>query len=284
MNTPVKRQFKAVLLMVVGLAMVIGVRSPLFETERRIKVKHDVYFLPPPEQLQVTVMGYNHAVADLLWAHILVSQGLHTQERRRYENLGQLYDALHALTPKWRTPYLMVEALITFQTEITPHNEVLKVRSVLETGVSELPSDGELWLDLGTFVSFFAPDSLLEPDHHEEALRWRQEGVAYLARAAELGAADSRISWQALGGAKILSRAGKTGQAIQFLERTYRSTDDQELKASILQRIEVIAATEKNAEAIVLNLRRKAEFDAYRQRLAALGIRAIVFIACHDIS
>ncbi len=222
--------------------LVSSVRRSLFDTHEKVKNEHDVYFLPPPDQVAVMSMGYEAAVADVLWAHVLVSQGLHTFEKRRFENLTRLYDTINELAPTWRSPYLLADALITFQAATTPIEEVVKTREILERGAEHRPFDGEIWLNLGQFVSFVAPASYIEDHDPEMAQRWRREGVAYLARAAELGAENSNISWQALGGANILVRSGEREAAIRFLKRTYAVTDDEELKANILGRLERLLA------------------------------------------
>lgn len=213
-------------------AVAIGsVRAPAADLERRIAETSDVYVLPPPDEVVTLSLGYRSALADLLWSHVLVSQGLHTMERRRFENLTLLLDAINALDPTFREPYLFADALITFQTSTTPREEVLKAREVMERGVQSRPLDAELWLVLGQYVAFIAPASYMT-DPAEKA-QWRLEGARMLARAAELGAGDANISWQALGGAGILGRAGEREAQIRFLQRTLAVTDDEELKQKI---------------------------------------------------
>lgn len=246
-----------------AIVLVSSVRRTLFDTQKKVKNQHDVYFLPPPDQVVVMSMGYRAALADVLWAHVLVSQGLHTFERRRFENLTRLYDAINELAPTWRSPYLLADALITFQAAQTPIEEIVKAREILERGTQHRPYDGEIWLNLGQFVSFVAPASYIEDHDPAMAQRWRREGVAYLARAAELGAGNPDISWQALGGANILLRSGERDAAIRFLKRTYAVTDDEELKANILQRLERLLA-ERDLE----RYRRREEAFQKRYRTA----------------
>ena len=252
MNRRLQREI-SLLVVLLGLAIVLvsSVRRHLTEAHRQISNRRDVYFLPPPEQVLTLSLGYKHALADVLWAHVLVSQGLHTMEQRRFENLIRLYDVINLLDPTWRSPYLLADALITFQAAHTPYEEVVKTREILERGIENRPFDGEIWLNLGQFVSFIAPASYLE-DRPDVAERWRMEGTAYLARAAELGASHSNISWQALGGAVILEKAGQRDAAIRFLQRTYAVTDDQELRDDIRMRL--------------ARLLRDREQDAHQQR------------------
>jgi hypothetical protein len=244
--------------------MIASVRPRLFAEHKRVKNRHDVYFLPPPEHVVTLSLGFKAAVADVLWAHVLVSQGLHTFEQRRFESLTRLYDTINLLDPTWRSPYLLADALITFQAAETPLEEVVKTRHILERGVKARPFDGAIWLNLGQFVSFVAPASYIEDQDPELAARWRLEGVPYLQRAAELGSSNSNISWQALGGASILVKAGERDAAISFLRRTYAVTDDQELKDDILRRLQKLIA-ERDLERY--RERERAFTDLYRREL-----------------
>jgi len=128
---------------------------------------------------------------------------------RRFDNLNRLYDVINELDPTWRTPYLMADALITFQIGQPSYDDLLKARSILERGVQALPNDAEIWLNLGQFVAFVAPSTYLDDVHPEESQRWRADGARMLARAAELGAGElSFVTWQAIGGAGILEKPG----------------------------------------------------------------------------
>jgi hypothetical protein len=247
-----------ILLVFATVVAVSAVRRHLFAAHKRAKEKEDVYFLPAPEQLSILSLGYKAAVADMLWAHVMVSQGLHSFENRRFDNLLLLYDAINQLAPTWRAPYLFADALITFQSATTPYEEVVKAREIMELGVKHLPYDAEIWLNLGQFVAFVAPGSYLV-DHPEMAARWRTEGALYLARAAELSGDSSNIGWQALGGANVLARAGELDAAVRFWQRAYAVTDDETLREDIRKKIARFGtqlAQEKSAE----------RFSAYRKR------------------
>jgi hypothetical protein len=230
-------------LAVASVVAISGVRGPLAEANLRVRETSDIYVLPPPDQVKTLSLGYNAALADLLWAHVLVSQGLHTFERRRFDNLSLFIDSINALDPTFREPYLLADALFTFQSAQTPREEVLKARAIMERGVATLPLDGELWLALGQFVAFIAPSSYLT-DPAEQAA-WRLEGARMLARAAELGGSDASISWQALAGAGILGRAGERDAAIRFLRRTLAITDDPELKEQSQRQLEKLTGEQQ---------------------------------------
>ncbi len=253
------RELLGTFLLVFAAVMAVStVRRHLFATHKLVKEKQDVYFLPAPKQVVILSLGYKAAVADILWAHVMVSQGLHSFQNRRFDNLLLLYDAINELDPTWRSPYLFADALITFQSAVTPYEEVVRAREILELGVKHLPYDAEIWLNLGQFVAFVAPSSYLF-DQPEVAARWRTEGARYLATAAELSGDSSHIGWQALGGANVLARAGELDAAMRFWQRAYAVTDDEELRADIRQKIEGYAA-ELHQEKLA------KRFEAYRER------------------
>jgi tetratricopeptide (TPR) repeat protein len=256
----VRSSFVTGALMVLAAVGVASVRAPLAAMERRVKETSDVYFLPPPEHVAALSMGYRSALADVLWAHVLVSQGLRMMEKRRFENLTRLLDSINELDPTFRDPYLYADALITLQVGETPREEVLKAREILERGARNRPLDGEVWLALGQFVAYVAPGSYLTDA--EEKKRWRIEGAKMLARAAELSGPDSEIGWQAIGGASILARAGERDAAIRFLERALAVADDEELKQHIAGKLAALVE-DKLAEAYK---RRQDELRKLREK------------------
>lgn len=222
-------------LLVAAGACIAAVRAPLAKTHHHIKEKSDVNVLPAPEQVVRLSLGFRAALADLLWSHVLVEQGLHTQDNRRYDTVANLLDAINALDPSFRDPYLLTDALITFQVGTTSHAEVVKAREIMERGVKNRPDDAELWLVLGQFTGFIAPGTYLTDPAEQK--QWTEDGARFLARAAELGGADAKISWAALGGAGLLHRAGQRDAEIRFLRRALAVTDDDELKDNLKQKL-----------------------------------------------
>ncbi len=240
--------------LVAGLT-VAATQLPARAVSLTVKETTDAYLLPPPDQLVVASLGYRAALADLLWAKVLVTQGIRMEQRRGFDTVGQYLEAITTLDPKWREPYRLSDTLLTFQAVEVQTSEVYKARVMLEKGVAERPLDAELWLQLGQFVAFIAaPSYLKDPDEQE---RWRREGAQYLARAAELGAADPNIQWQAFGGAGILARAGERDAAKRFYRLTLATATDPELQAQLENKLRALQEEE--------------ERDAYEARKAAFS-------------
>lgn len=258
----------------VAAAALLLVRQRLFDQHRRIQETSDVYVLPPPREVVVLSLGYGAALADLLWAHLLVEQGLHSMEKRRYENIVLLLDAINELDPTFREPYRLADALITFNAKTTPIEEVRKARAIMERGVQNRPLDAELWLGLGEFTAFIAPGSYLTDPAEQE--KWRVDGAHMLARAAELSGDRSDIAWQALGGARYLSKAGQRDAEIRFLRRTLIATDDEELKEKARARLVFLLGEQFDADGAAFaerlyGIRHRDIPYVTRQRYVVLG-------------
>lgn len=218
----------AAVVFVAGAALIAAAQLPVREKSLKLKEKTEAYLLPPPEQLRVMSLGYRSALADLLWANVLVTQGIRMEQRRRFDTVEEYLQAIVELDPKFREPYRLSDTLLTLQAVEVEVEDAYRARELLERAVREYPLDAELWLQLGQFVSFIAAPSYIKDPAEQD--KWRREGAAYLARAAELGVRDPNIQWQAIGGAGILKRAGHTQAAITFLQRIAATTEDEELR------------------------------------------------------
>lgn len=255
MNAATESAVRTAAIAVIAAACIGSVRAEAARIHHRVKETSDVYVLPPSEHAPALSLGYRAALADVLWAHVMVSQGLHMQERRRFENLTLLLDAINELDPTFRDPYVYADALISIQEGSPPRDEVLKARAILERGMKNRPLDGDLWLTAGQFIAFIAPSSYLQDPEEQRA--WRLDGAKVLARASELSGSDSSIGWGALGGVGLLEAAGEREAAIRFLQRTLAVTDDEELKAELTSKIRALLG--------------ERYVDAYKARQAELN-------------
>lgn len=222
---------------------IAAVRAPLFDRHQQIKETSDVYVLPPPRQVVAMSLGYRAALADVLWAHLLVTQGLRTMDRRRYENVVPQIDAINELDPTFRDPYRLADALVTLNVKAAPIEDVRRTREILERGLKNRPLDAELWLVAGEFVAFIAPASYLTDPVEQQ--QWRVDGAMMMVRAAELSGNNSAIAWHALGGARYLSKAGARDAEIRFLERTMVVTDDEDLKNKVRARLDQLLGSQR---------------------------------------
>ncbi|MBE7480085.1 MAG: hypothetical protein HS104_08885 [Polyangiaceae bacterium] len=209
--------------------LVIGfTRTRLTTRFHEIKATSDVYALPSPEQTVVVSLGWRSALADLIFSNVLVSYGIHLQERRRFEFVGNYLETINELDPKFRAPYRYADTLLTLGT-VAPHPEdYARARKILERGMQELPHDGELWTQAGQFMAYLAPSTFKDEELKKE---WKLEGARRLARACELVGHNENMPYHCITAATLLSKAGEREATIQFLERVLTVVDDEQVRA-----------------------------------------------------
>jgi hypothetical protein len=229
-------------------ALGIGALRPkLVESFRTIKQRDDVYLLPSRELTRVMSLGYRAALADLIFAHVLVSSGRHFAEKRRFEFVASYLETLAALDPSFREPYRLADTLITLQSVPARVQDYRDARRIQELGLAAYPYDSELWLISGQFLVYLASPRL--PPGEREA--WELDGAKKLARACELVGTNENIPHNCVSAATFLNQAGSVDAMRSFLERVLAVSDDpdiQTLAVSYLGRVLGQAERERAAE------------------------------------
>ena len=183
----------------------------------------DDYLLPPTNQTVTASLGYRSALADLIYAHVLVSYGIHFQEKHNFEFVGAYLDTVNALDPKFRDPYRFGDTLLTIQPNPVGDAGYAKARQILERGLRELPYDTELWSSAGQFMAYIAAPRFADK---AQAAAWRLEGARKLARACELVGNNENVPYHCINAATLLSEAGEQAALNKFLNRFLLVNDD----------------------------------------------------------
>jgi len=221
-----------------SMGVVAYARPRAVASTRSAGLASDVFALPPPSMLTAMSLGYRSALADLLFTSTIVSYGIHFEEHRRFEFVGQYLDSIVALDPHFCQTYRYVDTFVVYQPIGAPSPEDIRhARRLLEQGLEMCPTDGYLWLSAGQFMAFIATQFLTEDDEKEA---FRVAGARMLARAAELVTTNQNVQWQALAAAGIFTREGNREAAIAFLERVYGVTDDEELKENVAGKLRAL--------------------------------------------
>jgi len=143
------RDLPSLLLILLGALSIQRWRPGLAADFHVVKTRSDAYLLPPVDQTYVASLGYRSAVADLIFGHVLVAYGLHFQEKRLFEHVGDYLDVVNRLDPKFRDPYRFADTLLTLQPEVPPLDFYRRARQIQERGLKELTNDQELWSTAG---------------------------------------------------------------------------------------------------------------------------------------
>ena len=222
-------------LLLISALAIAYVRPQAVAGVRATKVTSDVLTLPSPALLVEASLGYRAALADLLYTSAVITYGIHGEERRRWEFVGQYLDSIVALDPSFCQTYRYADTFIIYQPVGSPGpEEVRHARRLLEKGLEMCSWDGHLWLSAGQFMVFIGTQFLTD---EAEKASFRAAGAKMLARAAELVSENENVHWQALAAAGVFTREGNREAAIAFLERVYHITDDAKLKANVLGKL-----------------------------------------------
>jgi len=218
--------------LLVGAIVAIGeLRGALLRRTEKLRDKTDVYELPSPEQVVVASLGHRSALADFLFAHVLVWHGIHYHEHRRLEFAADYLETVAALDPTFRETYYFGDTLITMQFGGPRHDDYLRARRLLEKGLVARPGDTELWLSTGQYLAYVAAPWLDDP---KEQAEWRLAGARVMARACELVGANEHIPFQCITAAGLFNKAGQREAMIQFLERELAVSDDEAIRQRVL--------------------------------------------------
>ena len=226
------RRSNVIALIAIALAAfsVNALRAPLNQRFFAVKVENDVFALPPPNQVVAMSLGYRSALADLIFAHVLVSTGIHIQERRGFEFVGKYIETVNELDPKFAVPYRMADGLITLQAKAPGPEAYRQARRILERGLAELPYDQALWISAGQFLAYLGPTAFTDRTELDD---WQLAGARTLARACELVGNDANLPHQCVIAAGLLTKSGQALASRQFLERMLQVNDDPELRSLV---------------------------------------------------
>lgn len=246
----------ALALAFVAMLMIARERFGLAERFHAVQTRSDAYLLPSVDQTYVASLGYRSALADLIFGHLLVAQGLHFQEKRLFEFVGDYLDVINRLDPKFRDPYRLADTLLTMQPEAPPLDFYRHARRILERGLKELPYDQELWSSAGQFILYLAPTRFTDK---AEAAEYREAGTRILMRACDLVGSNEAIPYHCITAAKQLSEQGNRVAVRQFLERVLTVTDDPVIQEVALGYLKHVVGEQIGAEVA-------ARQDRFRKR------------------
>jgi hypothetical protein len=216
----------------------------------------NVYYLPPPDWLPILSVGYREVLADLLWIKALIYFGDEVYHRSEARHIFDYADAILALDERFKAVYHWVSSCALYRPAQITVDDAKKAISYLEKGVKLFPSDGDLAWDLGATYSYELAPMLDNPAQKLEAKR---KGLEQLQFAVLRGSAPP---WLVLSNASMLTKLGRTEQAIRHLEEMYSTVTDSGLREQIAKKLgelRTASFTEAFTQAV-------SEFEKARRR------------------
>jgi hypothetical protein len=212
--------------MLAGVALIALVRAPLLERYEAGGSGDEVSMLLSPEHTLVLSLGHREALADYLFATMLVKYGVSFQEKRRFDAAYRYLDTITTLAPKFDRPYLYIDTLLTMRPSPALLEDYLGARRLQERGLAALPDYTELWSVAGQFAAYLAPP-YLPPEYRAE---FKEAGARDLTRACELASNNANIPYHCIAAAKMLNRSGQREAMIRMLTRTLAVNDDPDVR------------------------------------------------------
>lgn len=204
----------------------------------------DVYYLPPPDALPWVSLGWDRALADLLWTRALVYFGDEMVHGGAVAHVFDYADAMLRLDPDFRAVYDWVATAGLYRPQDVSQADALQTIEILRRGRERFPDDGELAWKLGAALAFEIPSLIDDPG---ERSAYRAEAAEHLIDAARLGAGPE---WLALTNAAILERIGRAQAAADHLEEMYAMSTDERTRAELAGAIAQLRSA-AHAEALV---------------------------------
>lgn len=204
-------------------ALVLGTVSTLHIVDRqRLSLSRtaELSYLPQGKYLKVAVLGYREVVADFLWLKAV--QGLAGKQQTRQGYLGAYHavDVLTELDPQFVHAYQYTGTVLGVVAGMVKESIAL-----LTKGVRHNPAAWQLSFFLGYDYYYELGDPASAAKHFQTASL--QSGAP---------------SWLAGLAARMAVEANDPGAALEFLQRLYAQTSDEQLREGLARRIREVTA------------------------------------------
>ena len=217
----------------------------------------DIYYLPPPDWLEVMSLGYRRALADLIWLRALVYFGDEFMNEGEVKHVHNYGESMLKLDPDFRRVYSWVGVAGVYTPKGSPPEFIEQAVDVLRRGVQRFPNDGDLAWDAGATIMYELLPHL--PKDDPSRARLEAEGNEHMMAAARLGAGPD---WLVITNATSLRKLGENDRELRHLEEMYALVRDTKVKAEIEVRLSQLR-DEAYAEAF-----RRANEEFEERRLA----------------
>lgn len=208
---------------VLMMALGAGAMGSLYAVERQrqdLGRAVELSYLPKGDYLKVAVVGYRQIAADLLWLKAVQNLAGKTQTRQGYLAAYHAVDVLTDLDPQFVHAYQFTGTILGVWAGLVKESV-----GILTKGVQHNPTVWELPFFLGYDYYY---------ELHDPAT-----AAQYFRTASMLPGAPAYLPNLA---ARMTVEAGDPNAALEFLQRLYQQTKDEQLREGLATRIrEVIA-------------------------------------------
>jgi len=216
------RKWLWILGLVVCILSVIIIQKSLDQAiSTRQRLGEKLIYIPSGRFLKTATLGFHAVLADLLWTRAVIYFGDHYHTDKDYRWLYSLLDATTTLDPKNILAYRFGGNLLALEGE-----DVERSIELLKKGIRNNPhEDWRLYFMLGFDYFYYLEDYVSAAKYLEKAARMPGH-PAYLPGLV----------------ARMYAKGEKTDTAIEFLQEIQRQYDDENMKAAIDDRLNILMA------------------------------------------
>jgi tetratricopeptide (TPR) repeat protein len=187
----------------------------------REQLKEKLIYIPDSKYIRTASLGYHAPLSDILWARAVIYFGGHYLVDKDYSWLYRIIDAVTTLDTRNILAYRFGGTLLALG-----QNDVEKSNLLLKKGIRYNPdADWRLYFLLGFNYFYYIGDYVTAAE--------------YLKKASSMPGHPSYLPRLA---ARMYAKAERMDMAIDFLEKTYHQYDDEKIKATIEERLNVLIA------------------------------------------
>lgn len=219
-------------LLLTALTGVWSLRNRAMTQYLESQTYEDIYYLPPPDWLQVMSLGYQRALADLIWLRALIYFGDEFENKGAVKHVFNYGESMLALDPDFRRVYRWVGVAAVYTPTGSPTEFIERAIDVLRRGIERFPNDGQLAWDAGATIAYELLPNLPKDDPTRERLK--AEANEHMMAAARLGAGPD---WLVITNATALRKLGEKERELRHLEEMYALVRDPEVQAEIEVRL-----------------------------------------------
>ncbi len=203
---------------VVLFASVYGLQHKIDSKPRMPTNERLLLSFPSGDYLKSVALGFNSVIADLIWAHTMVTVGEHLRTKpgeRLDASINHALDIITVLDPLFHDAYNLGSILLAMQADKVDESIIL-----LERGIKNYPEDWRLYFIMGFNYTYYKKDDATALKYYEQV--------------AKLPGHPTYIS-RLIG--NLYANIGKIDMSLVFLEEAYKTFKDEKMREEIAKKI-----------------------------------------------
>lgn len=226
----------------------IGLRRDAAARFAAVQTDEDRFYLPPPRWLRFFSLGYNEALADLIWIKSILHFGKGFTMKGGERFVTDFVASAIELDPHFRNIYVSGAVMTMYQDRGKPSKKtLLMAMDILERGLRVFPNDGDIAFNLG-FMHYSDMWGHIPTDLTNPETRYHTErGLELIRKSALMPGSPPYAAQYSI---QLLSESSRTDLRIEHLQTLLVGETNPEIRASLVERLkeELGDAAERDIE------------------------------------